>query len=201
MNYWLLVIPLISAFVGWGLNTVLIQLFFYPLAPKKIIGITFQGLIPNNQAVIADRLAKLVTSHISFQLIEKKLTHPDIIEKIMPFIEEEIDNFLRNKLSKQLPMISMFLGDKTIAQFKEVFIAELRSLLPKLISNYINTIQSNSTLELIISQKIASIPLVSVESFIRIGLKKQFRIFQFAGIVTGLFIGLFQVIISFIFLS
>ena len=84
---------------------------------------------------------------------------------------------------------------------EEVFIAELRSLLPKLISNYINTIQSNSTLELIISQKIASIPLVSVESFIRIGLKKQFRIFQFAGIVTGLFIGLFQVIISFIFLS
>lgn len=200
MNYWLLFIPLISAFAGWGVNTVLIQLFFYPLTPRKILGITFQGLIPKNQQKIADQVAKFVTFHIPFQQIEEKLTHPDIIEKIMPFIEEEIDNFLRNKLPAQMPMISMFIGDKTIAQLKEVFVAELRTLFPKLISNYINTIQSNCTLEMIISQKIASIPLVSIESFIRIGLKKEFQVFRFAGVVTGLFIGLFQVMISF-FLS
>jgi uncharacterized membrane protein YheB (UPF0754 family) len=196
MNYWLLFIPLISAFVGWGVNTVLIQLIFYPLIPKKILGITIQGLIPKNQLVIANQAAKYVTSQISFQVIEEKLTNPDIIEKIMPFIEEEIDNFLRNKLPLQLPMISMFIGDKTIAQLNEVFIAELRILFPKLISNYIHTIQSNSTLEMIISQKIASIPLDSIENSIRIGLKKEFQLFRFIGIVTGFLIGLFQIMIS-----
>ena len=198
MNYWLLLIPLISALIGWALNTVLIQLLFYPLTPKKILGITFEGLIPKNQQVIASQAAKFVTSHLPFQLIEEKLTHPDIIEKIMPFIEEEIDNFLRNKLPVQMPMISMFIGDKTIAQLKEVLVAELRTLFPKLISNYINTIQSNCTLESIITQKIASIPIDSLEGYIRDGLKKKFQVFRLTGLVTGLFIGLFQVIISII---
>jgi uncharacterized membrane protein YheB (UPF0754 family) len=198
MNYWLLFIPLISAFVGWGVNSILIQSLFYPLTPKKILGITFQGLIPRNQQVIAGQAAKFVTSHIPFQQIEENLTHPDIIEKIMPFIEEEIDNFLRNKLPVQMPMISMFIGDKTIAQLKEVFVSELRTLFPKLISNYIHTIQSNCTLESIISQKIASIPIDSIEGLIRVSLKKKFLVFRFIGFFTGLFIGLFQLIISFI---
>lgn len=198
MNYWLLLIPLLSAFVGWGINTLIIQSLFYPLTPQKLLGVTFQGLIPKNQQVIASQAAKFVTAHIPFQQIEENLTHPDVIEKIMPFIEEEIDNFLRKKLPAQMPMIAMFIGDKTIAQLKEVFVAELKTLFPKLISTYINTIKSNSTLESIISQKIASLSIDSIEATIRIGLKKKFQIFQLTGLFTGLFIGLFQLVISFI---
>lgn len=200
MSFWLLLIPFISAVVAWVVNTCLIRVVFLPLHQKKILGITFQGIIPKYQQIIANQIAKFVISTISFQQMEEKLTHPDTIEKIMPFLEEEIDNFLRIKLPKQLPMISMFIGDNTIAQLKAIFVAELRTLFPQLISNYIKTIESNSTFEILIAQKIASIDPILIETTVRTGLKRQFQIFQIAGAFTGFLIGLFQIIISF-FLS
>ena len=41
MNYWLILIPLISAFIGWFTNWIAIKMLFHPKEPKKILGITF----------------------------------------------------------------------------------------------------------------------------------------------------------------
>ncbi len=52
---------------------------------------------------------------------------------LMPFIDEKLDGFFKERLVQKMPIVSMFIGEKTIAQLKEVFIEELSNLFPDLI--------------------------------------------------------------------
>jgi hypothetical protein len=65
-----------------------------------------------------------------------ELTKNDPFESMKPVINDKLDDFFRHKLSAKLPMISMFIGDKTIEELKEVFMEELALLFPLLISEF-----------------------------------------------------------------
>jgi uncharacterized membrane protein YheB (UPF0754 family) len=198
MNYWLLFIPFISALTGWCITCYLIFLFFHPVKCKKIAGFTLQGFLLKNQSSLAEQVARYASSQISFRQIEEKITQPDTIEKMMPFVEKEMDYFLRIRMAEQMPVISSFIGEKTITQLKTVFTEELKTLFPQLISNYISTIQPGSMIETAIAQKIATIPPGLIENKLRFILKEKLKVVQLLGVVTGFFIGLLQVMVTFI---
>ena len=65
-----------------------------------------------------------------------QLTKNDSFEALRPVINDKLDDFFKHKLSAKLPMISMFIGDKTIEELKEVFMEELALLFPLLISEF-----------------------------------------------------------------
>ena len=64
------------------------------------------------------------------RLLEELMAEPSLMASVMPLAEEHVDDFLRNKLPKAMPVVGMFIGDKTIAQFKGVFMEELEGLFP-----------------------------------------------------------------------
>ena len=197
MHFWLYIIPFLAALIGWTINSLMIRLLFHPLKPIKIFGITFSGIISGKREAIAKGLGKYVSEELfSFQVIEEKLTNPANIEKIMPLAEEQIDHFLRIKLGEQMPMISMFIGDKTIQQLKNIFMEELTTLFPNLISQYAKNLQSDLQLEQIISQKIMAIDLLEAEKKMNQQLKKELSLFKLAGAFTGLIIGILQLLIT-----
>ena len=65
-----------------------------------------------------------------------ELTNNDPFETMKPVINDKLDDFFRHKLTTKLPMISMFIGDKTIEELKAVFMEELALLFPLLISEF-----------------------------------------------------------------
>ena len=114
----------------------------------------------------------------------------------MPHVEGHIDHFLRNKLSEQMPMISMFIGDKTIAQLKSVFIAELEILFPTIMTNYMENLQHELDLEKIITEKVSGFSSDKLEEILNAIMSKEFRFVEIIGAVLGFVIGLVQVLIS-----
>ncbi len=197
MIYKLLLIPIISAFIGWFTNWIAIKMLFHPRVPTKILGITFHGIFPKRQKQFAEKLGKLVSNELlSFKDIEQKITDPNNIKKIMPHVEGHIDHFLRNKLSEQMPMISMFIGDKTIAQLKSVFIAELEILFPIIMTNYMENLQHELDLEKIITEKVSGFSSDKLEEILNAIMSKEFRFVEIIGAVLGFVIGLVQVLIS-----
>jgi hypothetical protein len=52
---------------------------------------------------------------------------------LMPTLDKHLDDFFNHKLTHKMPMIAMFIGNKTIEQLKEVFIEELKLMFPELI--------------------------------------------------------------------
>jgi uncharacterized membrane protein YheB (UPF0754 family) len=197
MNYWLLLIPIISAFIGWFTNWIAIKMLFHPKEPKKIMGITFHGIFPKRQKQFAEKLGKLVSEELlSFSDIESKITDSKNLDKIMPMIDSHLDTFLRVKLADAMPMISMFIGEKTINQLKEVFMKEMQELFPVIMTNYMGKLKSDLDLEKIVVEKVSSFSSDKLESILNQIMAKEFKFVEIIGGVLGFIIGLLQVVIT-----
>jgi uncharacterized membrane protein YheB (UPF0754 family) len=193
----LFVIPLISAFIGWFTNWIAIKMLFHPKNPVKILGITFQGIFPKRQIQFAEKLGKLVSEELlSFKDIEVKITNPDNINKLMPYVEEHIEHFLRVKLAEKMPMISMFIGEKTIADLKIVFVSELTILFPVIMKNYMGNLQGELDLEKIVTEKVIGFSSDKLEDILVAIMSKEFRFVEIIGGVLGFLIGILQVILT-----
>jgi len=199
MNFLLILIPFISAFIGWFTNWIAIKMLFHPKEPKKILGITFHGIFPKRQVQFAEKLGIMVSKElISFAEIEEKITDSKNIEKMMPIVEANIDEFLRTRLSDAFPIISMFIGENTINQLKAVFMKELETLFPNMIKSYIKSLESTLDLEKIVTQKVSGFSSDKMEDILNQIMSKEFRFVEIIGAVLGFIIGLFQVLLTII---
>jgi uncharacterized membrane protein YheB (UPF0754 family) len=199
MNFFLILIPFISAFIGWFTNWIAIKMLFHPKQPKKILGITFHGIFPKRQVQFAEKLGIMVSKElISFAEIEEKIIDPNNIQKLMPVVETKIDEFLRTRLSDAFPIISMFIGENTINQLKVVFMSELESLFPNLIKSYMKSLESSLDLEKIVTQKVSGFSSDKMEDILNQIMSKEFRFVEIIGAVLGFIIGLFQVLLTII---
>lgn len=196
MHIGLLLIPVLSAFAGWLANRMAVKLLFHPRQPRKILGITLQGVFPKHQRKIAEKLGRIAGSQLfSFDALEEKITDPGNLQKIMPHIEEHIDQFLRVKLAEQMPMISMFIGERTINDMKKVFTAELETLFPVIMQQYLGTLRSELDLEKIIVEKLAGFPSEKLDDLFSKTLSRQLRYMGMMGAAVGFLIGLLQILL------
>lgn len=197
MNNWLLLIPIISSFIGWITNWVAIKMLFHPKQPKKIFGVTFQGIFPKRQNQFAEKLGKLVSDELlSFNDITEKITNSENLKKVMPLIDAHLDNFLKVKLASSMPMISMFIGEKTITQLKEVFMVELEELFPIIMNKYTENLKDELDIENIVIQKVQSFSSNKLEDILYSIMSKEFRFIEILGAILGFIIGVIQVLIT-----
>jgi len=197
LPFWFYTIPFISAFIHWLTIWMALKLLFHPRQPKKILGFTLHGVFPKRQRQIAESLGKIVGQELlSFGEIEQTITNPENVRKILPLAEEHIDNFLRNKLKESMPMIAMFIGDKTINQLKGVFMTELEELFPVIMKNYVANLRHDLDLERIVVDKIAGFSTDRLEAMLNQFLTKEFRFVEVIGAALGFLIGLLQIMLT-----
>ena len=123
----LIVLLVLFAGLAWFISWGMIAMLFYP--KKPIVG--WQApLIGWVKAFDLNSLIK-----------EEQLTGQ--LDQLMPTLDHKLDDFFRNRLAEKLPMISMFIGDKTIQQLKSVFMDELRNMFPELIHSFASNMQKD----------------------------------------------------------
>ena len=173
-------------------------MLFHPKEPKRILGITFHGIFPKRQKKFAEKLGKMIsTEFLSFEDIEQKIANPQNLEKLMPMIEAHVDNFLRNKLSDEMPFLSLFIGDKTIKSLKKIFMQELEILFPQIMKSYAAHLQEELDLEKIVTEKVSAFSTDKLEDILYQIMSKEFRFVEILGGVIGFIIGIVQVLITY----
>jgi len=123
----LVILMLLFACLAWLISWGMVGILFYP--KKPILG--WQSPLVG--------WAKSV--NMNTLLNKETLDHS--LEKIMPIIDEKLDDFFRHRLTEKLPMISMFIGDKTIQQLKSVFMEELKQMFPTLMQSFASNMQKD----------------------------------------------------------
>lgn len=157
----------------------------------------FQGIFPKRQQQFAEKLGRLVSQELlSFEDIKTRITSPENLQAVLPAIEVHIDDFLRNKLSKSMPVISMFVGEKTINELKGVFLKEMETIFPSVMNQYIDSLQRQLDLEKIVTEKVASFSSDKLEEILLSIMSKEFRFVEIIGGVLGFVIGLLQILIT-----
>ncbi len=191
MHYSLFIIPFFAAFIGWFVLWIIIKLLFYPIKPIKFLGFKIQGIIPNKQNQLISQLVSFITSTFPLKDIEEKIIDIKSIEKMMPFVENQIDHFIRVKLAEKMPIISAFIGEKTIGELKAVFIEEMETLFPELMKNYVVVLENEIDLNAIISQKISD-SAINLEDVFRNELANEIVKAQLFAALIGFLLGLVQ---------
>lgn len=197
MNLSYILIPLISAFIGYFTNWIAIKMLFHPKLPIRVLGFTVQGIFPKRQKQFAEKLGSLISNEfLSFQDIEQKIANPSNLKKVLPEVEKHVDQFLHHKLSELFPMISMFIGEKTISSLKFALMAELESIFPVIMSKYVGELKQDLDLEQIVIEKVSAFSSDQLENMLYKIMSKEFRMVEILGGVLGFIIGIIQVIIA-----
>ncbi|RBL91873.1 DUF445 domain-containing protein [Chitinophaga flava] len=174
-------IPIITAFLGWLINTIAVNILFTRILPAK-------------KQELAKKLGAFAGNQLfSFETIKTKLTDPEKIKSIIPLVEAHLDTFLREKLPKAMPVLSMFIGDSIVNQIKSHLVAELDTLFPVMINQYLNNVEKDLDLEKIVSEKISSISSEQLQTISQQFLHREMRMFKLLGAFTGLVSGIVAV--------
>ena len=120
----MLLLPLLVACFGWLISWGFIKIIFFPHQSIRIGEKQWQSLFSKK------------AGQISIGQILPELTQGDSFQKLLPFIDAKLDEFFKERLVQKMPVISMFIGDKTITQLKEVFLEELAQIFPALLSEF-----------------------------------------------------------------
>lgn len=173
MNPWLLIIPVISAALGFIINSITTQYFFATYLPAK-----------KNE--IISGISNKMNDILPLADIQSKIADPNLIEKAMPMIEQHIDEFLNVKLPQEIPMLGMFIGNKTTDKIKEVFMNQVKLLFPQVMVKIVGDVKENFNIQQMLTHRLQN---MNVEQELQIKMKKPLNKYKIAGAVGGFIIG------------
>jgi len=189
-------LPILAALIGWITNYLAIKMLFHPHQPKKILGLTFQGVFPKRQAQIAEKLGDLVANELfSMQDVAQKIedlsTQPEVLEEVGKRIEKTI----RGKLISAFPMLSMFLSDEMIEKVTNLFKGELEDFLRVSAQGLAVKMEDSVDVQGLVREKVQAFSSNKIEELLLSFMEQEFRFIEKIGAVLGFFIGCIQVIL------
>ena len=187
-------LPILAALIGWITNYLAIKMLFHPHQPKKILGLTFQGVFPKRQAQIAEKLGDLVANELFSmkdvaQKIEDLSTQPDALEEVGKRIEQTI----RGKLISAFPMLSMFLSDEMIEKVTSLFKGELEDFLRVSAQGLAVKMEESVDIKALVREKVQAFSSNKIEELLLGFMEQEFRFIEKIGAVLGFLIGCIQV--------
>jgi len=190
----LYLLPILAALIGWITNYLAIKMLFHPHQPKKILGLTFQGVFPKRQAQIAEKLGDLVTNELfSMKDVAQKIqdlsTQPEALEEVGKRIEQTI----RGKLISAFPMLSMFLSDDMIEKVTNLFKGELEDFLRVSAQGLAVKMEESVDIQALVREKVQAFSSNKIEELLIGFMEQEFRFIEKIGAVLGFLIGCVQV--------
>ena len=112
-------------------------------------------------------------------------------------IESHVDDFLRTKLKDEMPVLSMFIGDKTISSLKKVFMLEIEILFPQVMKQFAGNLKNELALENMLLEKLPAFHQISWKMCFTRSCQKNSDS-EIIGAMIGFIIGVVQVVITLI---
>ena len=193
----ILLIPLISALIGYVTNVVAIRLLFWPRKPINLGFYELQGLLPKRQAEIAVSVGDLVEEQLlSLDEIFEKINTPETMEmaivKTVRVLRDKLDNMLPRFLPAMVVQLVGDIMEKAVRQ-------EAPGLINQLIESGHEYLSKDIQIRKIVAQKINDFDLDQLEDMIRSVSNQELTFIEILGGILGLIIGLVQVGIILLF--
>lgn len=190
----LVAIPFISAFIGWFTNALAVKMIFRPRRPIRVLGITFQGLVPKRQAELARSIGHTVNEHLlSHNDVLSILNREDLQDHLDLLIRDKIADFLDNRLRLSNPMLGALINGSIRTKIESMLYDEIKRLVPELSEQMMGKLEANLNFQQIVEEKVRAFDLDKLEQIIIEIASRELRAIELLGGVLGFFIGLIQV--------
>jgi len=189
----LLIIPLITALIGWFTNYVAVKMIF---SPRHFVGVGplgWQGILPRHATRFAGGVADTITEHlISPREIAERLDPADMEERFSSILDEELPDICR------LAAESMQAGvwDSLPDPAKQMIVTQVRQECREISNQLFGELSglSNELLPLksLIEDKLSGDNVGNLVTLFQGAGKKEFKFIEIYGGVFGLLIGFVQ---------
>lgn len=138
---------------------------------------------------ILSRSAKVfLKDNVLLAAIKKNITSESSFSTLAGLAEEQVDDFLRIRLVKELPYIGMLIGEKTIDSLKKIFMKELEVLFPTVMNQYLESLHTANGSKPFAEKYIDGISNQSINEIF----KPVTRMIITGAVLLGVIIGLLQ---------
>ncbi len=185
----LVLLPFVTALIGWITNWTAIRMLFRPRRPLKVgRWFTLQGLIPRRQADLADKIATIVEAELINQhVIGQELSRLNLDH----YIETFGRRLVRDRLASRIGRIPLLAG--LLPRIERFAIETLKEELPDLRHQISSQLEHQLQIRAMVSKRIAEFDVDRLESLVLATAKNEFRAIELTGAVLGFVIGLVQV--------
>ncbi len=195
MNWNYLILPLVTALIGWGTNVVAVKMLFYPREPLRVAGFTLHGVVPKRKAALARSLAEIFDKELlSKSDLARHFEGANIEGEIGGILDERLSAFLQN-LSGKMPLLQMFLTDSIKNSLTSQIKGELLTALPALKERLAHRLD----LPALVEEKIKAFSTSKLEGIVMHVAKRELKSIELLGGLLGLIIGLIQVALMVLF--
>ena len=190
----LILFPICCALVGWVTNVIAVRMIFFPIRPRRVLGLKFQGVLPKHHGFFAEEMAQVVTSDFmtTGELVEQ-LDAGALVNAVRPRLEPLLDGFIE-QLRQMLPpaqremLLSPGVVQRVKARLEEQVAAELPGAVERLHGQADQMVDLN---KLIVDKLVELGPRRFVSIIQELGKGELFWIRVYGGLFGGL-IGLAQ---------
>ena len=153
-------IPLVGALIGYVTNWLAVKMIFRPRRPIRLLGISWQGLVPRRQPELAASIGHTVQRHlISHDDLRRILEKPSVQQTIEKALHEKIASFLDLRVGQIHPMLGTFLRGSLRDKLEGMVIDELRRSLVEFSGQLLDRLEDEIDFQRIVEEKVRAFDL------------------------------------------
>ncbi|VAV84470.1 hypothetical protein MNBD_DELTA01-1098 [hydrothermal vent metagenome] len=194
--YIFLVPPIVGAAIGWLTNYVAIKLLFRPHYPTKVLGLTFQGLIPKRRKEISRSIAKVIEKELlNSKDLASALDGMDLKEEVEQIVENVVEHRIKPAKIKKIPLVGL-VSDNLTTHLKYFLSKEILLHLDKKKSAFAKNFSNKLNVKELLASRIDNLDVHKFEGLLTEFIARELKHIEKLGGIIGFFIGLVQ---SFVF--
>lgn len=196
----ILLIPIISAFVGWFTNVLAVKMMFYPI---EFVGLRpflgWQGIVPANSEKLARTTTRLITERLVALDSLFAAFEPDSFAAELDHVIDDItEQVIEEVAAKRAPAMWSAMGEDTKKQIHQMLRTEVHAVTVKILADFRDNIQEILDLEETIVQAVIRDRRLTNEMFLRVG-AEEFKFVERSGAYFGLAFGIVQMVVWAVF--
>lgn len=190
LTLWILA-PLVGALIGYATNRLAVVMIFRPIRPRRVLGVTVQGLVGRRQKDLARSIGGVVGDH---------LVRPEDLRGALDsidlegFVDRAFERGLQPKVDelRRLPLVGGFLTDERVADLRKHAVAGVIENKDDISAALQEGLEKGVDVHSMVESKVASFPVATMERLILQVASKELRAIEVLGGVLGGLVGLAQ---------
>jgi len=186
-----IMLPAVGALIGYGTNYLAVRMIFRPVLPVRVLGFTFQGLVPRRQAELAASVGRVVGDHL--------FSHEDMLEALGridlgALVETALDKGLAPKIAEyqRMPFVGAFLTDDRVKELRAAIVRGVVGRKEEVYASIEAAVRDGIDVHAIVERKVAGFEVARLEALILEVASRELRAIEVLGGVLGFAVGLVQ---------
>ncbi|MFW6108751.1 MAG: DUF445 domain-containing protein [bacterium] len=190
--WWKLVaMPALGGAIGWLTNWLAIRMLFRPQAPRRVLGLTVQGVIPRRRGELAERVADAIERDLfSHEDIREAVLDPAYQAALRGRLERHMREYVAEKLGQAPALVRKMVGRRFVDKLARGAANEVMRYVPELLDGAARDLESRFDIRAVIREKIDAFDLDQLEALVVGIARRELQFIEILGGVVGALVGL-----------